>query len=225
MAIAKDKSPVVETLQRHVQFELTSTMSDIVKEVNNGLESIIFSTLKHAETLEQRLAKYFFEMKTSLLVDTSQKSTAQYEAPLQIKHVPNRVKTRKLRSNKNVEELNSNADNVVGDILPVFNYKTDKQRLDENNNMILDSFDEDSTEQILTPFLKQEPKIGDSAYKKLDNGKFSCDDCQYTTPYKKDLVKHVVAVQGRKDFTCEDCNFATARKSNLSRHIASIHSN
>ncbi|EFA05424.2 zinc finger protein 711 [Tribolium castaneum] len=52
-----------------------------------------------------------------------------------------------------------------------------------------------------------------------------CPKCQFTTPFRHKLNKHVVNKHGPSRFKCEQCEFGTRYKYNLQKHVAVKHTN
>ena len=62
---------------------------------------------------------------------------------------------------------------------------------------------------------------------KLDRGeahKLKCDECEYTTPNKVNLIRHQKGVHLRiKDQRCKECDYTTSNPGNLSQHVKAVH--
>jgi len=56
------------------------------------------------------------------------------------------------------------------------------------------------------------------------NREFNCDQCQYTSAYKENVVKHFKIRHSQiKDIHCTECDFKTNVRTNLTHHVEAVH--
>ena len=54
---------------------------------------------------------------------------------------------------------------------------------------------------------------------------FSCNKCNFTTEFKKNLSRHEERCKAIVSFNCHQCDYSSPLKQNVQRHIARLHSN
>uniref|UniRef100_A0A8C4WWL7 C2H2-type domain-containing protein n=1 Tax=Eptatretus burgeri TaxID=7764 RepID=A0A8C4WWL7_EPTBU len=79
-------------------------------------------------------------------------------------------------------------------------------------------------EQFISPVKeKTEEKEGNDARR---DGRFSCNQCSFTTNFKHNMLRHVQNRHGRvKPFRCKLCSFQTGYKTCLASHTQRLHPN
>jgi hypothetical protein len=61
-------------------------------------------------------------------------------------------------------------------------------------------------------------------YRKTQEHKFECQECDYKCSAKNDLSKHIKTVHRKiKDLQCEECDFKSSTSSGLNIHIKTVH--
>merc|ERR1712183_580021 len=54
-------------------------------------------------------------------------------------------------------------------------------------------------------------------------GKFPCDQCEYSSQFTQNLIKHKQAKHEGVRYPCTECEYKSTQKQNLSRHILKVH--
>ena len=99
----------------------------------------------------------------------------------------------------------------------------DSSDKDEGNDEHFSVYGQE-TEAYVEKIEKKQYESRRSLYIKNKIGKLKCKKCQYETPVRQNLYRHVKAVHDKiKDHVCEICGFAASQKGHVREHMKNIH--
>jgi len=244
----KKINTVLEGLECGVKQRINSTISNVVDQVNESLNGIIASLMKHSEELEDRIKQDILTVKVSINENLASPEVTLGKTLQDIRdsmvknnnkihnHADETVESSKTKQNKDAISTNG----IKGSDHEIITLEDDHadtiQSLSENPTKINELLKEaiknpnqingiafNSTAQpIMNGSLDKTPTHVRVAPPSSSNIK--CDQCNYAAGNKHVMELHIKHVH-EKRFVCEYCNYSTGDNRWLSTHVKSVHLN